>query len=165
MLRRMFVWGFVVDTATNRPFVILKETEGERILSLEIGLLEAPIVTNVLKGGKFSRPMPHDLLTNIIGLINTEVNKVEINDLRDNRYYALIHIIHNGKELHLDARPSDALTIAVKMNAPIFAEEYVIQKSKHVELTKEPEVRSEGKEKWKEILENLHPEDFGKYKM
>jgi bifunctional DNase/RNase len=93
------------------------------------------------------------------------VNKIEVCDLKNNTYYALIHITHGGKEINVDARPSDALALSLRMNAPIFVEEEVIEKSQQVELKAEPDDKSKEGKKWQEILENLNPEDFGKYKM
>lgn len=165
MLTPMLIWELIVDNSNNRPIVILKEKGGERTLPLAIGLLEAPIVANVLKIRKLSRPMTHDLLRNLIDLINIKINKIEICDLRDDTYYALIHITHNGKELHLDARPIDALAIALGKNSPVFVEEEIIEKSKYVPLRKKAEHRSEKREKWKQMLEKFDPDDFGDYKM
>jgi bifunctional DNase/RNase len=161
----MLVWELVVDNSNNRPIVVLKETEGGRTLPLAVGLLEAPIVANVLRTTKLSRPMTHDLLRNIVDLVNIKINKIEICDLRDDTYYALIHIMHNGKELHLDARPIDALAIAMGTNSPILVEEEIIEKSKYVPLRRKPVHRSEKREQWKEMLEKYDPEDFGNYKM
>lgn len=165
MYRPMVVSGLTVDPLTNSPIVILKEIDGERTLPIWIGLLEATAIASELEGIKFSRPMTHDLLKNIMGLINMKVKKVEVCDLRDNTYYALIHFSHNGKEMSIDARPSDALALSLRTDAPIFVSEEVIQKSSQVDLKAEPEDKSEQGKKWQEILEKLSPEDFGKYKM
>ena len=165
MLRPMVISGLTVDSLTNSPIVILKETEGDRTLPIWIGLLEATAIASELEGINFSRPMTHDLLKNIMELIEMRVEKVEVCDLRNNTYYALIHIRYNGKEMSIDARPSDALAISLRVGAPIFVEEEVIQKSKQIDLQAEAEDKSEQGKKWQEILENLNPEDFGKYKM
>jgi uncharacterized protein len=150
---------------TNSPIVLLKELEGQRTLPIWIGLLEATAIASELEGIKFSRPMTHDLLKNIMGLMDVKVNRVEVCDLKNNTYFAVIHINHNGKEMSIDARPSDALAISLRMGAPIFVAEDVIQKSSQVEIKAEPEDTSEQGKKWQEILEKLNPEDFGKYKM
>lgn len=161
----MVVSGLTVDPLTNSPIVILKETDGERTLPIWIGLLEATAIASEMEGIKFSRPMTHDLLKSIMDMIDVEVNKVEVCDLKNNTYYALIHMTHGGKDISIDARPSDALALSLRMNAPIFVAEEVISKSKQVDLTSEPEDRSEQGKKWQDILEKLNPEDFGKYKM
>ena len=161
----MVISGLTVDPLTNSPIVILKEVDGERTLPIWIGLLEATAIASELEGIKFSRPMTHDLLKNIMDLINLKVNKIEVCDLKNNTYYALIYINHNGKEISIDARPSDALALSLRVNAPIFVAEDVINKSKQIDLTADPEDKSEQGKKWQEILEKLNPEDFGKYKM
>lgn len=165
MLRPMVISGLTVDPLTNSPIVILKETTGEKTLPIWIGLLEATAIASELEGIQFSRPMTHDLLKNIMELIDVKVNKIEVCDLKNNTYYALIHIEHKGKEMTIDARPSDALAISLRMKAPIFVAEEVIEKSENIELTAEAEDKSEQGKKWQKILEKLNPEDFGKYKM
>jgi hypothetical protein len=165
MFKPMAISGLTVDPLTNSPIVILKEIDGERTLPIWIGLLEATAIASELEGIKFSRPMTHDLLKNIMGVIDVRVNKVEVCDLKNNTYYALIHINHDGKEISIDARPSDALALSLRVNAPIFVSERVIEQSKQIDLKAEPEDTTEQGKKWQEILESLNPEDFGKYKM
>ena len=165
MFRPMVISGLTVDPLTNSPIVILKEVDGERTLPIWIGLLEATAIASELEGIKFSRPMTHDLLKNIMELISLKVNKIEVCDLKNNTYYALIHLTHNGNEISIDARPSDALALSLRVNAPIFVTEDVIEKSKQIDLTAEADDKSEQGKKWQEILEKLNPEDFGKYKM
>jgi hypothetical protein len=109
--------------------------------------------------------MTHDLLKSIMDTMDVEVNKVEVCDLKNNTYYALIHMTHGDKEISIDARPSDALALSLRMKAPIFVSEEVINKSKQVDLSAEAEDTSEQGKKWQDILEKLNPEDFGKYKM
>ena len=165
MLRPMVIWTLAVDSSTNSPIVILKEIDGERTLPIWIGLLEATVIATEMQGIKFARPLTHDLLKNIIELIDVKVKKVEICDLKEDTYYALVYINYNGREIPLDARPSDALALALRVNAPIFAVEEVIQNARQVQIRKVPKDQPEQEKKWKEILEDLDPEDFGKYKM
>jgi bifunctional DNase/RNase len=165
MFRPMVVSGLTVDPLTNSPIVILKEINGEKTLPIWIGLLEATAIASELEGVKFSRPMTHDLVKNIMDMIEIEVIKIEVCDLRNNTYFALIHFKHGGKEMSIDARPSDALALSLRVNAPIYVAEEVIQKSSEIDLKAEPEDKSEKGKKWQEILEGLNPEDFGKYKM
>ena len=165
MFRPMLVSGLTIDPLTNSPIVILKEVDGEKTLPIWIGLLEATAIASELEGIKFSRPMTHDLLKNIIEMIDLKVNKIEVCDLKNNTYYALIYFNHNGKEVSIDARPSDALALSLRVNAPIFVADDVIKKSKQIDLKAEAEDKSEQGKKWQKILENLNPEDFGKYKM
>ncbi|MBW1722075.1 MAG: bifunctional nuclease family protein [Deltaproteobacteria bacterium] len=165
MYRPMVVSGLTVDPLTNSPIVILKEIDGDRTLPIWIGLLEATAIASELEGIKFSRPMTHDLLKNIMDTINLRVSKVEVCDLKNNTYYALIYLNHQGTEISIDARPSDALALSLRMGAPIFVSEEVISKSSQIDLKAEPEDKSEQGKKWQEILEKLGPDDFGKYKM
>jgi bifunctional DNase/RNase len=165
MLRPMVISGLTVDPLTNSPIVILKELDGERTLPIWIGLLEATAIASELEGIKFSRPMTHDLLKNIMGLTEIKVNKVEVCDLKNNTYFALIHINHMGKEISIDARPSDALALSLRVRAPIFVADEVISKSAQIDLKTEADDKSEQGRKWQEVLEKLHPDDFGKYKM
>jgi bifunctional DNase/RNase len=161
MVRSMVISVLAIDTLTKSPIVILKELDGEGTLPIWIGLLEANAIASELEGVKFPRPMTHDLLKNIIDTIGIKVSKVEICDLKDNTYYALIYLNHRGTEITIDARPSDALALSLRFGAPIFADDAVIEKSKHIDLQAEPEDKSEQGKKWKAILEELDPEDFG----
>jgi bifunctional DNase/RNase len=165
MYRPMVISGLTVDPLTNSPIVILKEIDGDETLPIWIGLLEATAIASELEGVKFSRPMTHDLLKNIMELIDIKVVKIEVCDLKNNTYYALIHFKMGEKEMSIDARPSDALALSLRVDAPIFVAEEVIKKSSQIDLKAEPEDKSEQGKKWQEILEILNPEDFGKYKM
>jgi len=165
MNRPMVISGLTVDPVTNSPIVILKEIDGEATLPIWIGLLEATAIASELEGIKFSRPMTHDLLKNMMDMVNIQVNKIEVCDLKDNTYYALIHFKFNGEEMTIDARPSDAIALSLRLEVPIFVSEEVIDKSAQIDLKAEPQDKSEKGKKWQEILEGLNPEDFGKYKM
>ena len=161
MLRPMVIWGLVSDSLTKSPIVILKEIDGERTLPIWIGLLEATAIATELEGIKFPRPMTHDLLKSVLEFIDVKVNRVEVCDLKENTYYALIHITYEGKEITIDARPSDALALSLRMRAPIFVAEEVLDMSKQVDLTADAEDKSEQGKRWQEILEEMDPEDFG----
>jgi bifunctional DNase/RNase len=166
MLKPMTISKLTMDPITNSPIVILKEVDGEKTLPIWIGLMEATAIASKMEKIDFDRPMTHDLLKNLLDMLDAKVERIEVCDLKNNVYYALIHISHNGENIKIDARPSDALALSLRVNAPIFVSEDVIDKSKHIDLmTAEPEVKTEEGKKWQEILENLNPEDFGKYKM
>lgn len=165
MYIRMTISGLTVDPLTNSPIVILKEIDGDMTLPIWIGLLEATAIASELEGIKFSRPMTHDLLDNLLKMVGIKVKKIEVCDLKDNTYYALIHFKQGDKELSIDARPSDALAISLRVKAPIFVSEEIINKSKEIDLKPEVEDKSDEGKKWQKILEGLNPEDFGKYKM
>ncbi|MGD0970739.1 MAG: bifunctional nuclease family protein [Desulfobaccales bacterium] len=165
MFREMTVSGLTIDPFTNSPIMILKDVASDKAVPIWIGLLEATAIASELENIKFSRPMTHDLLKNIMELMETQVSKVEVCDLRDNTYFALIYLSRGGSELTIDARPSDAIAIALRAKAPIFVAEMVIQKARRVDLSAKEAITSDDAKKWTEILESLDPEDFGKYKM
>jgi bifunctional DNase/RNase len=157
----MTVSGLTLDPITEGPIVVLKETKGKRTLLIWIGLLEANAIATELEGIKLSRPMTHDLFKNIMELLDLKINKVEVCDLKDNTYYALIHVTYDGRQISVDARPSDALALSLRVNAPIFVAEEVIEKSKQEVSQGEAADKSKQGKYWKEILESLDPDDFG----
>jgi hypothetical protein len=161
----MSISGLTVDPITNSPIVILKEIDGDGTLPIWIGLLEATAIASELEGIKFSRPMTHDLLKNMMDMVHVRVSKIEVCDLKDNTYYARINFEFNGKEMSIDARPSDAIALSLRLEAPIFVSEDVINRSTQIDLKAVAQDKTEKGKKWQEILENLDPDDFGKYKM
>ena len=165
MFREMTVSGLTIDPFTNSPIMILKDVASDKAVPIWIGLLEATAIASELENIKFSRPMTHDLLKNIMELMETQVTKVEVCDLRDNTYFALIYLSRGGNEISIDARPSDAIAIALRTKAPIFVADVVIKKARRVDLSAKEAITTEDAKKWTEILEGLDPDDFGKYKM
>jgi len=167
MLRAMTISSVNMDQVTNSPIIILKEVEGDQTLPIWIGLLEATAIVSEIEGVKFSRPMTHDLFKNVMDQVDIKIKKIEICDLRDNTYYALIHLTNRGANLTIDSRPSDAIALALRTQAPIFVSDEVLRKSRQVDAVREgvPADKSEQGKKWQDILEELNPEDFGKYKM
>jgi bifunctional DNase/RNase len=166
MYRRMTVFGLTIDPFTNSPIMILKDAKGEKSMPIWIGLLEATAIASELEKVRFSRPMTHDLLKNILDQMGARVDKVEVCDLKNNTFYALIHLLASDRPMTIDARPSDAIALALRTESPIFVSDDVIERSMQVDATSKEEgaVGDEGK-RWTDILENLSPEDFGKYKM
>lgn len=167
MLKAMMIASVNMDQVTNSPIIILKEIEGDQTLPIWIGLLEATAIASEIEGVKFSRPMTHDLLKDIMDKTDIKIKRIEICDLRDNTYYALIHLTNRGKSLSIDSRPSDAIALALRTHAPIFVSDEVLEKSSQIEAARESTAvdKSEQGKKWQDILEKLKPEDFGKYKM
>ncbi len=161
----MKVFGLTIDPLTNSPIMILKDLEEDKTVPIWIGLLEATAIASELENIKFSRPMTHDLMKNLMDQLGVKLAKVEICDLRDNTFFAIMYLVLQGKEFSMDARPSDAIALALRTQAPIYVEEQVIQKSKTVDLGNKEEIQSEEGKKWTEILESLSSDDFGKYKM
>ncbi len=165
MALEMTVTGLTVDPMTNSPILILKEKDGEQVIPIWIGLLEATAIASELEKVQFSRPMTHDLYKNTMDILGVKVVRIEICDLKDNTYFAIIFFDVQGKEVTIDARPSDAIAIALRARCPILVNEVVFQKSKNLEPQYKESVQGEEGKKWTEILEKMDPEDFGKYKM
>ncbi|KJS30936.1 MAG: hypothetical protein VR64_13790 [Desulfatitalea sp. BRH_c12] len=165
MLHKANVVGLTMDPTSNTPIIILKTEAGDQAIPIWIGLLEATSIASVLQNIHFERPMTHDLFKNFSEHLNIQVTKVEVCDLRDNTFFAMIHFDGDSQSFTLDARPSDAIAIALRFRAPIFVDQKVIEKSKRGEGDVEVLDQSEEGKKWAEYLENLSPEDFGKYKV
>ena len=157
----MRIKGLMLDPVTNMPIIILSDMEGQRILPIWVGFFEANAIALQMENVATPRPMTHDLLKNVISGLNATVKKILVNNLWDNTFYALIYVEMNGETLAIDSRPSDAIALALRMKSPIFVEEEVIQKAKSIEGTRDLS-DSESLQKW---LENLRPEELGKYKM
>lgn len=165
MFKKMKVSGVTNDPFTNTPIVILRD-ENNKALPIWIGLLEANAIIAVLDKVQLSRPMTHDLIKNILTGLRANINRIEINDLANNVFYATIHLKIDNRDVPIDARPSDAIAIALRIDCPIFVHEKVIEKSKQIDLTHEGRQSDVTEaEEWKEILENMDSDDFGKYKM
>jgi len=161
----MKVFGLTIDPFTNVPIVILKDEGEKQTLPVWIGVLEASAIASELEKVQFSRPMTHDLLKEVLKTTGAAVKKIEIIDLKDNVYYATIYMdLADGKSTQIDARPSDAIAVALRAAAPIFVDSSVIEKSKNVDIS-ETGKKSKGSKDFLETLEDLSPADFGKYKM
>lgn len=164
---QMSVGGLTLDPVTKAPIVILQDRDNKLNLPIWIGLLEATAMATELEGIKMSRPMTHDLLRNLLSELGAVVECVQITDLKDNTYFAAIHLRING-ELHLlDSRPSDAISLALRTKSPIYVEKRVIESSsilQQADDSTETDFSSVSRDKWTEILEKMTPDDF-KYKM
>jgi bifunctional DNase/RNase len=161
----MKVTGLVMDPQTNTPILILSDPDSETTLPIWIGLLEATAIATELEKIQFPRPMTHDLLKNCFDHLQVKVDRIEVCDLRNNTYYAHIYLRDGESISPIDARPSDAIAIALRTNAPIYVAEEVLIKYKKSEPSSQPVFDREKQEKWAEILEDLDPSDFSKYKM
>ncbi|HOJ51328.1 MAG TPA: bifunctional nuclease family protein [Syntrophales bacterium] len=166
MMVEMKVAGITIDPLTSTPIVILKDLEEKKAIPIWIGLFEASAIATRLENVTFSRPMTHDLLKNVIERLNARLLKIEINDLKNNTYFAEMHLVRDDEVIIIDSRPSDAIAVALRMEAPIYVEESVIERSRNVDIGEQSEdFKKLRDEKLIEFLENLSPEDFGKYKM
>jgi bifunctional DNase/RNase len=166
MLIEMKVSGLTIDPITNTPIVILKDLQERKAIPIWIGLFEASAIATEMEKINFSRPMTHDLMNDILKILNVEITSVEICDLRNNTFFASIHLIRNGERFVVDARPSDAIALALRAKAQIFVDDKVLEKSRTIDFgVKTTELDKLKEDKLKEFLENLSPEEFGKYKM
>jgi bifunctional DNase/RNase len=162
----MKVSGITIDPFTNMPIVILKDFEEKNAVPIWIGLVEASAIASELEGIHTPRPMTHDLLRNILGQLNIKISRIAVIDLRDNTYFATIFLQSGTEEIAIDSRPSDAIALALRTGSTILVDDKVISKSRQIELsTNQEEDEGKKRQKWLNILENLTPEDFGKYKM
>ena len=163
MIEREFkIRGLMMDPITNSPIVILQDVEKNTLLPIWVGIFEANAIALQVERIDTPRPMTHDLIKNILLHMNADIEKVVVTELRDNTFYALIHLTLEGEEeMTIDSRPSDAIALALRADAPIFVTDDVISNSRNITLDKE-NLDPEEVRKW---LENLSPEDLGKYKM
>lgn len=165
MLLEVNIAGLTLDPASNTPILILKSVDSDHSIPIWIGLLEATSIASALQKVNFDRPMTHDLFKNFIDRLHFKVLKVEVCDLKDNTFYARIYFASSEKKFDMDARPSDAIAIAIRFNAPIFVDDRIIHKFKVEDGEYEAVDNSEEGKKWAEYLEKLTPDAFGKYKV
>ena len=156
MYVEMKVKFLTFDSTSNGFVVLLMDLANKTGLPIWIGPFEANAIATKLKKIGSQRPMTHDLIHHIVKVLGSQVMKIVVNDLKENTYYALIHLTRKGEEIIIDSRPSDAIAIALAVDAPIYVSEHVIEKSQTIDLEKDGD-------QLKEWLENLNPEDF-KYK-
>ncbi len=152
----MTLAGVRVELPSNQPIVLLKEREGERFLPIWIGAAEAAAISLALQGIATPRPMTHDLLKNILEEMTVQVDRIVITELREGTFFAVINMHRNGTAWEISSRPSDAIALAVRVNAPIFADEDVLSEASILI----PSDEEEEVEKFREFLENVTPEDF-----
>jgi bifunctional DNase/RNase len=156
----MTIYGVSFDMVGKQPIVLLKTVDGNKFLPIWIGHPEAAAILMKLQGASTPRPMTHDLLSDVLDQIDAKCEKVSVTELRDNTFFASITISMNGSELEIDSRPSDALALAVRTSAPIFAADEVIEESAIEFEGEEVEDQEQVVEKFKDFLDNVTPEDF-----
>ena len=157
----MKIRGLMMDPATNMPIVVLKDVHGSAVLPVWVGIYEANAIALEIEKVQTPRPMTHDLLRTVLLGLNVRVQKVVVNDLRDQTFYALIWIERDGRIMSIDSRPSDALALALRVDCPIFVEDEVLKSSREPSPINE-NTTTEELRRW---LENLPDEDLGRYKM
>ncbi len=157
----MTIKGLMIDPVTNMPIVVLRDLEGQRVLPIWVGLFEANAIALQIESVQTPRPMTHDLLVSVIGSLEGEVERVVVCDLKENTFYATIVLRSGTGSVPVDARPSDAIAVALRTGAPIFVEEAVFESAQQAERGNEPDEMGRLR-RW---LENLGEEELGKYKM
>ncbi len=157
----MKIRGLTMDPVTNMPIVVLKDVNGNTVLPIWVGIFEANAIALEIEKVSTPRPMTHDLLKTVFVGLGAGVLKVVVNELRDDTFFALIWVEREGELISIDARPSDALALALRLDCPIFVDDSVLKSSKLTSTINE-KVQSEELRKW---LEGLNDEDLGRYKM
>ena len=163
----MTVGGLTLDPVTKTPIVILRDPDNKLNLPIWIGLLEATSMATELEGIKMARPMTHDLLRTMLEELEAAVEWIEVTQLKDNTYFAMIYLRVGDRQLQVDARPSDAISLALRTKSPIYVAKAVLEASsvlQHLDDSKEQDLSNVSRDKWADILEKMSPDDF-KYKM
>ncbi len=159
-MQEMLVYGVSLDLAGKQPMVLLKTAEGNRLLPISIGHPEAAAILVTLQGEAPPRPLTHDLVGDILGELDAHLLRIAVTELRDDVFYAQITLAVQGGELEIDSRPSDAIALAVRADAPIYAAETVLEQSA-IELDDDTDVEEEQiVEEFKRFLEDTDPGDF-----
>ncbi len=158
-MQEMVIYGVSFDMVGKQPIVLLKTVEGSKFLPIWIGHPEAASILMKLQGASTPRPMTHDLLCDMLGELEVRCTQVAVTELRENTFFASITLSVNGRELEIDSRPSDAIALAVRSGAPIYAAEEVIAESA-IEFEQSEEESEDVVEQFKEFLDQVSPEDF-----
>ncbi len=180
MKRLMEIAGLAMDPVTRSPVMILRDPESKMGVPIWIGPFEADSIRMVIEKQPPPRPITHDLFAEALNRLNGKVSRVEISDLKDNTYFAKVIVEAGGREVELDSRPSDAVSMAVRFDAPVYMSQHVFEAAR-ISLSDEDDAAGEttedrpaetgvtfdesNKDKWAELLENIKPEQLSKYKM
>jgi bifunctional DNase/RNase len=157
----MTIKGLMIDPITNMPIIILRDADGQRMLPIWVGVFEANAIALQLESVQTPRPMTHDLMKNLLDQMGASIERVVVCDLRDNTFYATIHLRTAERRIPVDARPSDAIALALRTSSPIFVEEAVIEGARTAENDKD----STDVGRLRKWLESLSEDELGKYKM
>jgi hypothetical protein len=157
----MMIKSLMFDPVTNLPIIILRDKDGHHMLPIWMGVFEANAIAMQIENVASVRPTTHDLLKNVIEDLNAVIKKIVVHDLKDNTFYAFLYLEVNGETVAIDARPSDAIALALRASAPIFIDKNVVENAQQLDLVPDKN-NTEQLQQW---LANLTPEEFGKYKM
>jgi bifunctional DNase/RNase len=158
-MHEMVIYGVSFDLVGKQPIVLLKTADGNKFLPIWIGHPEAAAILMKLQGASTPRPMTHDLLSDMLEQLDAEVTRITVTELRENTFYASITVQQNGSEIEIDSRPSDAIAIAVRSDAPIFAAERVIEESA-IEFEGEEVNEEEIVDEFRKFLDDVSPDQF-----
>jgi bifunctional DNase/RNase len=158
-MQEMVIYGVSFDMVGKQPIVLLKTAEGNKFLPIWIGHPEAAAILMKLQGATTPRPMTHDLFTDMLEKLEARVIRIAVTELRENTFYAVVTVAFDGSEIEIDSRPSDAIALAVRADAPIFADDSVIEESA-IEFEHEDVNEEEVVEEFKKFLDEVKPEDF-----
>lgn len=158
------IHGLTMDSNNNNPVILLKQKDGQKVMPIWIGLFEANSIAMSIGEVQVPRPMTHDLLKSALEESGLKIERVAVTDLKDNTFYATIYLRDNGTVIQVDSRPSDAIALAVRTQCPIFIMDSIFDQSS-IDLDSVETSHDGTKDKWSEMLENMDPEDFSKYKM
>ncbi len=166
MATKMRVAGLTVDPSSNVPIVVLQTENDEEMLPIWIGIMEASAIASELEKIEIARPMTHDLFVNTLKEIGVTLEKILVSELKDNTYFARLFLVdRQGKRYDVDARPSDSIALALRAKADIWVEESVLELAHKLDKDASSDKQRTDEEKWQEILENIDPDDLGKYRM
>jgi bifunctional DNase/RNase len=158
-MQEMVIYGVSFDMVGKQPIVLLKTADGNKFLPIWIGHPEAAAILMKLQGASTPRPMTHDLVTDMLEKLEARVTRIAVTELRENTFYAVVTVAVDGSEIEIDSRPSDAIALAVRSDAPIFADDSVIDESA-IEFEHEDVNEEEVVEEFKKFLDEVKPEDF-----
>jgi len=158
-MQEMVIYGVSFDLVGKQPIVLLKTTDGNKFLPIWIGHPEAAAILMKLQGATTPRPMTHDLVTEMLSQLDAQVVRITVTELRDSTFYAQITVQQDGSEIEIDSRPSDAIALAIRAEAPIFVADRVIEESA-IEFEGEEVNEEEIVSEFKQFLENVSPDEF-----
>jgi bifunctional DNase/RNase len=158
-MQEMVIYGVSFDMVGKQPIVLLKTADGNKFLPIWIGHPEAAAILMKLQGASTPRPMTHDLVTDLLEKLEARVTRIAVTELRENTFYAVVTVAVDGSEIEIDSRPSDAIALAVRSDAPIFADDSVIEESA-IEFEHEDVNEEEVVEEFKKFLDEVKPDDF-----
>jgi uncharacterized protein len=158
-MQEMVIYGVSFDMVGKQPIVLLKTADGNKFLPIWIGHPEAAAILMKLQGANTPRPMTHDLVTDLLEKLEARVTRIAVTELRENTFYAVVTVAVDGSEIEIDSRPSDAIALAVRAEAPIFADDSVIEESA-IEFEHEDVNEEEVVEEFKKFLDEVKPDDF-----